>query len=72
LRHFNFAAELALEDDGVVVPQVATPASGGGGGGGGGVAFGQEVVGGCTNFGNVVDVGVLREGITEVGKRGSV
>jgi hypothetical protein len=69
LRHFNFAAELALEDDGVVVPQVATPASGGGGGG---VAFGQEVVGGCTNFGNVVDVGVLREGITEVGKRGSV
>jgi hypothetical protein len=71
LRHFNFAAELALEDDGVVVPQVATPASGGGGGGGG-VAFGQEVVGGCTNFGNVVDVGVLREGITEVGKRGSV
>lgn len=71
MRHFNFAAELALEDDGVVVPQVATPASGGGGGGGG-VAFGQEVVGGCTNFGNVVDVGVLREGITEVGKRGSV
>jgi hypothetical protein len=68
LRHFNFAAELALEDDGVVVPQVATPASGGGGG----VAFGQEVVGGCTNFGNVVDVRVLREGITEVGKRGSV
>lgn len=71
MRHFNFAAELALEDDGVVVPQVATPASGGGGGGGG-VAFGEEVVGGCTNFGNVVDVGVLREGITEVGKRGSV
>lgn len=60
-----------MEDDGVDVPQVATPASGGGGGGGG-VAFGEEVVGGCTNFGNVVDVGVLREGITEVGKRGSV
>lgn len=57
-----------MEDDCVVVPQVATPASGGGGG----VAFGQEVVGGCPNFGNVVDVGVLREGITEVGKRGSV
>ena len=61
----EFAAKLALEDNDVGATEGAAPARGGGG-----VAFGEEVVGGGTDFGEVVDVGVFGERVAEGGDGG--
>ena len=53
-------ARLALEDDGVFEADEAAPE--GGGGGGGEVVAGEEVGGRRADLGEVVDLGVLREG----------
>lgn len=65
LGGLEFATEFALEDYDVSAAEGAVPT-----GGGGGVAFGEEVVGGGTDFGEVVDVGVFREGVAEGGEGG--
>ena len=66
LRGLELPAELALEHDDVSAAERAPP--GRRGGGGGGVAFGEEVVGGAADFGEVVDVWVFREGVAEGGE----
>lgn len=53
----------SLEDEHVLAVQSAAPTAGGGG-----VVFGEEVVGGGPDFGDVVEVGVFREGATEAGE----
>jgi hypothetical protein len=62
LLRLDFAAEFSLENDGVFASESAAP---GACGGGGSVGFGEEVVGGGAKLGEGVDVGVLREGVTE-------
>lgn len=64
---FEFAAELALENDDVFAAEVAAP---GRGGRGGAEALGEEVVGGGADFGEVVEVWVFGEGESEAGERG--
>lgn len=66
LRGLELAAELALEDNDVGAAERAAPA-----GRGGGVALGEEVVGGGADFGEFVDVRVLRERVAEGGEGGA-
>jgi len=65
LWSLELAAELALEDNDIGAAEGAAPARGGGG-----VAFGEEVVGGGTDFGEVIDVRVFGESVTEGGEGG--
>ena len=64
LRGLDRAAELALEDDRVFAADGAAPS-----GGGGGKPLGLKVAGGGAYFGEVVDVGVLRQGLLDARKR---
>lgn len=56
LRGLEFASELTLEDNDVSTAESTAPT-----GGRGRVAFGEEVIRGGGNFGEVVDVGVFWE-----------
>lgn len=64
LGGLEFASEFALEDDDVSATECTVPARGGGR-----VAFGEEVVCGGTDFGEVVDVGIFWECVAEFGER---
>lgn len=67
LRQLYQLPELALENDNVFAADGAVPRRRGGGG----VAFGEEVVGGGANFGELVNVRPFGQRIAEAGQRGS-
>lgn len=58
--------DFPLKDNDVFSVELAAP--GLGGGGGSGVAFGEKVVSGGTDFREIVNMGVFREGEMEAGK----
>lgn len=64
LRSLDGAAELSLEDDHVFAADRAAPS-----GRGGGELLGKKIAGGGADFGDVVDVGILRQGLSDARKR---
>lgn len=58
--------DFPLKNNDVLSVELAAP--GLGGGGGSGVAFGEKIVGGGTDFGEIINMGVFREGEMEAGE----